>query len=130
MSLDRTSLWSVISCCHDGVRSSIVAATLVVHQSVLMFWGTTAPHWARASLFTMFLDHTQRRTTFGRTPLDKWSARRRDLYLTTHNTCNRQDIHAPGGIRNRNPPSERPHPYAVDGPAAGTIILCLCLCSF
>ena len=24
--------------------------------------------------FFMFLDHTQRRTTVGRTPLDKWSA--------------------------------------------------------
>ena len=38
----------------------------------------------------MFLDHTQRRSTFGRTPLDEWSARRRDLYLTTHDTHNRQ----------------------------------------
>ena len=27
----------------------------------------------------MFLDHTQRRSTVGRTPLDEWSARRRDL---------------------------------------------------
>jgi hypothetical protein len=36
-------------------------------------------------LFLMFLDHTQRRTT-----LDEWSARRRDLYLTTHDTHNRQ----------------------------------------
>ena len=36
--------------------------------------------------FLMFLDHTQRRTTFGRIPLDEWSARRRDLYLTTHDT--------------------------------------------
>jgi hypothetical protein len=33
---------------------------------------------------TRFLDHT-RRATVGRTPLDKWSAHRRDLYLTTHN---------------------------------------------
>ena len=38
----------------------------------------------------MFLDHTQRRTTVGRTPLDERSARRRDLYLTTHDTHNRQ----------------------------------------
>ena len=30
-------------------------------------------------------DHTQRRATVGRTPLDEWSSRRRDLYLTTHN---------------------------------------------
>ena len=41
-------------------------------------------------LFLMFLDHTQRRTTVGRTPLDEWSARRRDLYLTTHETHNTQ----------------------------------------
>jgi len=33
---------------------------------------------------------TLRHTTLGRTPLDEWSARRRDLYLTTHNTCKRQ----------------------------------------
>jgi hypothetical protein len=38
----------------------------------------------------MFLDHTQRRTTVGRTPLDERSARRRDLHLTTHDTHNRQ----------------------------------------
>ena len=34
----------------------------------------------------MFLDHTQRSTTVGGTPLDEWSARRRDLYLTQHTT--------------------------------------------
>jgi len=28
--------------------------------------------------FWWFLDHTQRHTTVGRTPLDEWSARRRD----------------------------------------------------
>jgi len=32
-------------------------------------------------LFFMFLDHTQRRTTVSRTPLDEWSAHRRNLYL-------------------------------------------------
>jgi hypothetical protein len=30
------------------------------------------------------------RTTVGRTSLDEWSARRRDLYLTTHDIRNRQ----------------------------------------
>ena len=50
-----------------------------------------------------FRDHTQRRTTVGRTHLDEWPAPRRDLYLTTtHNTHNRH-IHAPGGIRTHNP---------------------------
>jgi len=28
--------------------------------------------------------------TLGRTPLDEWSARRKDLYLTTHNTHKRE----------------------------------------
>jgi len=48
------------------------------------------PKRAMAYSFLRFLDHTQRRTTVGRTPLDEWSARRRDLYLTTHNTHDRQ----------------------------------------
>ena len=46
------------------------------------------PQWARASSFMRFLDHTKRRITVGRTPLDGWLARRRNLYLTniTHTT--------------------------------------------
>ena len=43
------------------------------------YFGATAPQWAWVSSFTRFLDHTQRRTTVGRTPLDEGSARRRDL---------------------------------------------------
>ena len=46
-----------------------------------------------------FLYHTQRRTKVGRTPLDEWSARSRDLYLTTHNTHNRQKSMPPDGIQ-------------------------------
>jgi hypothetical protein len=53
----------------------------------LFAFGPTAPpppsQLARAS-FTRFPDHTQRPTTVGRTPLDEWSARREDLYLTTY----------------------------------------------
>ena len=48
--------------------------------------------------FLMFLDHTQRRSTVGRTPLDEWSARRRDVYLTTHDTHNRQISMPPVGL--------------------------------
>jgi hypothetical protein len=56
---------------------------------------------AMASSFTRSLDHTQRRTTIGRTPLDEWSARRRDLYLTTHNTPNRQTSILPADFEPR-----------------------------
>ena len=59
-------------------------------------------------LFLMFLDHTQPRTTIGRTSLDEWSARRRDLYLTTHDTHNRQISMPPVGFEPTISAGERP----------------------
>ena len=59
-------------------------------------------------LFLMFLDHTQRRSTVGRTPLDEWSARRRDLYLTTRDTHNRQISMPPVGFEPKISAGERP----------------------
>ena len=67
-----------------------------------------------------FLDHTQRRSTVGRTPLDEWSARRRDLYLTAHNTHNRQISMPPVGFEPTISAGERPQTYAVDRAATGT----------
>jgi len=59
--------------------------------SFFFIWrNSPPPPWAMTSSFTRFLDHTQRRTTVGRTSLDEGSARRRDLYLITHNTHDRQ----------------------------------------
>jgi hypothetical protein len=73
-----------------------------------------------ASSFLRFLDHTQRRTTVGRTPLDEWSARRRDLYLTTHNTHNRQTSMPSVGFEPMISAGERPQTYALDRAATGT----------
>ena len=53
---------------------------------IFFFLWRCDPARVMASSFLRFLDHTQRRTTVGRTPLDECSARGRDLYLTTHNT--------------------------------------------
>ena len=64
-------------------------------------------------LFLMFLDHTQRRTTVGRTPLDEWSARRRDLCLTTHDTHNRQISMSPVGFEPTISAGERPQSYQL-----------------
>ena len=72
------------------------------YQTHFFVFGARAPQWAMASSFTRFLYHTQRRTTVGRTPLDEWSARRRDFCLTTHNTHNTQTSMNPGGIRTHN----------------------------
>jgi hypothetical protein len=49
--------------------------------------GSTAPWGPRPPHFSRLHDHTHfRHTTLGKTPLDERPARRRDLYLTTHNT--------------------------------------------
>ena len=75
---------------------------------------------AMASSPSRFLDHTQRRTTVGRTPLDEWLARRRDLYLTTYNTHNRQTSIPPVGFEPTISAGERPQTYALDRTATGT----------
>jgi len=80
------------------------------------------PTQAMASSFLRFLDHTQRRSTVGRTPLDEWSARRRDLYLTTHNTQNRQISMPPVGFEPSLSADERPQTHALDRAATGTVI--------
>jgi hypothetical protein len=72
-------------------------------QLVNIFFVALRPNAGHGLLIPeVFLDHTQRRITFGRTPLDKCSARRRALYLTTHNTHNRQTSMPPGGTQTHN----------------------------
>jgi hypothetical protein len=63
-------------------------------------WGPRPPHYRG---FTITIRHT----TLGRTPLDKWSARRRDIYLTTHNTHNRQTSMSPAGFEPAIPAADR-----------------------
>jgi hypothetical protein len=62
----------------------------------------------------MFLDHTQRHTTVGRTPLVERSARRRDLYSTTHNTHNRQTSMPAVELEPTISAGERPQTYVLD----------------
>jgi hypothetical protein len=87
----------------ETTRSTALYRTFLFFSTVhFLFNGATAstePGPSHNRGFTITLRHT----TFGRTPLYEWLAPYRDLnlYLTTHNTHNRQKIHAPGGIRTR-----------------------------
>ena len=74
----------------------------------------------RTSSFLRFLDHTQRRIIAGRTPLGALSARRRDIYLTTHNTHNRETSMPLVGFEPTISGGERPQTYALDRAATGT----------
>ena len=85
---------------HGGVAAKTVSYSLTLR--VLM------SYIYMERLFLMFLDHTQRRSTVGRTPLDEWSARRRDLYLKTHDTQNRQISMPPVGFEPKISAGERP----------------------
>jgi hypothetical protein len=100
--------------------SSYLTNTLYWDSPSPFIW-RNSPHWARASSFTRFLDHTQRRTTVGRTRLDEWSARHRDLYLTTHNIHNGQTSMLLVGFEPTISAGEWPQTYALDLAATRTV---------
>ena len=91
-----------------------------LYYNFFVFWWHCNPTLVMASSFLRFLDHTQWRTTVDRTPLDEWSARRRDLYLTTHNIHNRQTSMPAVGFEPTISAGERPQTYALDSAATGT----------
>ena len=93
---------------------------MTITNTILFFLWRCDPTRIMASSVLRFLDHTQRRTTVGRTPLDERSAPRRDLYLTTHNTHNRQTSMPPVGFEPTISAGERPQTYALDNAATGT----------
>jgi hypothetical protein len=90
-----------------------------IHPVIYLLFNFNHTWLTFGSSFMRFLDHTQQRTTIGRTPLEEWSARRRDLYLTTHNTHNRQTSMPPVGFEPTIAASERPQTYALDCAATG-----------
>jgi len=62
---------------------------------------------------------TIRLNTFGRTPLDEWSDRRRYFYLTTYNTDFRQTSVAPAGFEPTLSASELTQTQFLDRTATG-----------
>jgi hypothetical protein len=89
------------------------------HQVDFFLWRCN-PTRVLDSSFLRFINHTQRRITVGRTSLYKWSARRRDHYLTTHNTHNRQTTMSSVRFEPTISTGERPQAYALDLAATET----------
>ena len=104
--------------CSSYIWYSLLLLLLVVLLLLLLLWRCN-PTQVMASSFLRFLDHT-RHTTVGRTPLDEWSARRRDLYLRAHNIHSRQISMLRVGFEPTISAGERPQTYALDCAATGT----------
>jgi len=97
----------------------IPGSTYSVPLFLLFFYhGTTAPSGPRPPHYRRLII-TLRYTTLGRSPQDERSARRRVLYLTTHNTHNRQTSMPPAGLEPTFPASMRPQTHALDRAATG-----------
>jgi len=62
---------------------------------------------------------TPRHATLGRTPLCERPARRRNRYLTIHNTLKRQTSMPPAEFEPAIPASERPQTHDLDRAATG-----------
>jgi len=80
--------------------------------------GKTAPN-GPGPLHHRGISTTLRHTTLSRSPLDKRSARSRDLYLTTHNAYKRQTSMPPAGFKPATPARQRPHTDTLDHAATG-----------
>jgi len=68
-----------------------------------------------AVLLSTFIGHT----TIDRATLDERSARRRELYLTIHNTRQRQTSMPPEGFESTIPASKRLHTQVLEPAATG-----------
>ena len=85
-----------------SVETPYLTQLALFKEIISFFLWRYNPERAMASSYLRFLDHTQRRTTAGRSPTDDWLVRRWDLYLTTHN-IRVTNILATVGIRTLNP---------------------------
>jgi hypothetical protein len=112
-----TILWSVYNRQHD--ISALVQSRTIKDVTWSFFIWRNSPLWPRASWFTRFLYHTQRH---GRTPLEEWSTCRRDLYLITHNTHDREVSTPPVGFEHTVSAGERLQTYALDCANTGDCI--------
>jgi hypothetical protein len=95
---------AIISCKYAPIP---FAMSVSLNKPRFLFCGAT-PHSGPGPPHYRGFTITLRHTTLGKTPLDKWSAWRRDLYLTTHNTHKRQTSIISARFEPAIPASERP----------------------
>ena len=94
-------------------RVLISSSCSCTHHKTYFATAPGRPGRPHCRYFAIILRHT----TLGRTPLEEWSARRRGLYLTTHNTHNRQTVIPPVWFEPTISAGEQPQIHALEGAA-------------
>jgi hypothetical protein len=84
-------------------RSSTRRAQSPIFVYVFLFWGAAAHLGRRSPPFRSFSITNKLTHASGRTPLDEWSVRRTGRYQYNTKHTQETNIHAPSGIRNRDP---------------------------
>ena len=110
----------VPSRCKYATFVSCITLKVASFSVILLFFFMLRPNAGHGLLILEVSRSHTLHTTVGRTPLDEWSARRRDLYLTAQNTHNRQTSMPPVGFEPTISAGERPQTYALDRAATGT----------
>jgi len=120
--IKRTKLKSSHCQRNQVIISGKQSVARVVLPRFLYHWfsaqGAKVPRWLGSSHYRSFMI-TLRHITFGRGPLDECSARRGNLYLTTHNTHKRQISMSPVGFEPAIPASKQPQNHVLNGAATG-----------
>jgi hypothetical protein len=120
----RNIIWYVwflviVCACVGFCRYVYVQVYLTFCEKKWIFYhGAAAPSVPRPPRYQGFTG-TLRHTTFSRTPLDEWSGRRKELYLTTNNTHKSQTTIPPAGFELTIPASERLQTHPLDRVATG-----------
>ena len=115
--INNKLITNILLLCLVATFNNSVFCLLVFVQlySIIFFYHDATPLESQGLLIVEDTrSHTVRHTTLGRTPLDEWSARRRDLYLSTNNTHKRQTSMRQAGFEPTVLASERPQTHALD----------------
>jgi len=111
----QKSCWILRPCCHTLCR----VTSSEKHSFVYLFSRGAAAQrgpWPHHHSWGFYITW---RTAVGRTSLDEWSARLKEIYLTTHSTYKRQKSMPPAGFEPTTPASERQQTNALDGADTG-----------
>jgi hypothetical protein len=120
MAFNRLILCSELLLIFLLLRSSLKQSWRIKFSKILFSMARQPLGGLGRLIFRGFTITLFRHSTLGRTPLDEEPARRRNLYLTTHNTLKRQTSMLPVGFEPTILASERPQTHSLDRTATGS----------